>query len=126
MPLRFSHEGKGISSSDVEPRIGERSKSDVAAEAAGCNVFSFDPTIDLESAHERHAATFAREGRRIRFAPVGLGASTAYAGQYGSHGLRRVAQLDALLDEFVGPNRDIDVLKRLLRGNLLIEVRSQK
>ena len=59
---------------------------------------------------ERLAATL--EGRRIRFAPVGLGgASTAYAGQYGSHGLRRVAQLDALLDEFVGPNRDIDVLK---------------
>ncbi len=101
----------GVPCTVVSVGIGLDWKFDVAAEAAGCNVFSFDPTIDLESAHERHAATFAREGRRIRFAPVGLGASTAYAGQYGSHGLRRVAQLDALLDEFVGPNRDIDVLK---------------
>ena len=84
---------------------------DVAAEAAGCEVYSFDPTVDLLPMHTKHFKTFQRQNKRIHFEPVGLGASTAYSGQYGSQGLASVMHLDALLDKHVGVGRGISVLK---------------
>lgn len=84
---------------------------DVAAEAAGCEVHSFDPTKDLASRHHADARTFKTEGRRISFHKVGLGTSTTYSGEYGKRGLTRVMHLDEMLDTFVGPGRDVTVLK---------------
>ena len=48
-PLRFSHRGKGLSSFDAqEPRIGERSAADIAAEASRAQEWCLQNLDEME------------------------------------------------------------------------------
>lgn len=84
---------------------------DVAARKYGCEVHSFDPTRDLLSQHNKHAAKLSHSGLKIHFHPVGLGASTNYSGQYGHTGLVKVNHLDTLISQYADTSQQIDVLK---------------
>ena len=81
----------------------------------GCEVHSFDPTIDLHDEHARVAHQLRNRGGGIHFHYVGLGAPSAtnYSGMYTQRkqsSLSEVAHLDVLLSRFA-PGRRINVLK---------------
>ncbi|EOD03789.1 hypothetical protein EMIHUDRAFT_221969 [Emiliania huxleyi CCMP1516] len=95
--------------------IGGEWTFDVAAAKAGCEVHSFDPTLELLGRHRREAARLqAEEGlHNLHFHELGMGTSTEYSGVYSSAGvpgLKAVAPLAELLRRYAG-GRQVDILK---------------